>query len=88
MDKHSNIHDNYIIDDKILGEGSFGVVRKAVEKNTEEVRAIKTVDKIKIRNKKRFLNELNTLKTLDHPNIIKLFEVYEDENSIHLVMEY
>ena len=88
MDKHSNIHDNYIIDDKILGEGSFGVVRKAVEKDTEEVRAIKTIDKIKIRNKKRFLNELNTLKILDHPNIIKLFEVYEDENSIHLVMEY
>ena len=32
--------------------------------------------------------ELDILKTLDHPNIIKLFEVYQDENFFHLVMEY
>jgi len=41
-----------------------------------------------VKGKQRFLNELNILKTLDHPNIIKLYEIYEDTESIHLVMEF
>lgn len=32
--------------------------------------------------------ELEILKTLDHPNIIKLYEVYQDMDFFHLVMEY
>ena len=41
----------------------------------------------KIKNFQRFYNEVNALKTLDHPHIIKLFEVYEDEVNIYLVQE-
>jgi len=63
-------------------------VRKAKDKDTEEVRAIKTISRDKIKNYKRFINEVNVLKTLDHPNIIKLFEVYEDKTDVHLVTEY
>ncbi len=32
--------------------------------------------------------ELNILKEMDHPNVIKFYEVYQDEFCIHLVMEY
>jgi serine/threonine protein kinase len=35
-----------------------------------------------------FINEVSALKLLDHPNIIKLYEVYEDENAVYLVQEY
>ena len=63
-------------------------MRKAKDKDTEEVRAIKTISRDKIKNYKRFINEVNVLKTLDHPNIIKLFEVYEDKTDVHLVTEY
>jgi len=34
------------------------------------------------------LNEVNILKKLDHPNIIRLFEVYKDIKSYYLVTEY
>lgn len=34
------------------------------------------------------VNEIKILKLVDHPNIIKLYEVYEDERYIYLVMEY
>ena len=88
MNKETEIESDYTISEEILGEGSYGIVRKATEKDTGEIRAIKTIRKNKIQEKKRFLNELNILKTLDHPNIVKLFEIYEDEESIHLVMEY
>ena len=33
------------------------------------------------------INEINILRELDHPNIIKLYEVYETENTIYLVLE-
>lgn len=38
-------------------------------------------------NFQRFYNEVNALKTLDHPNIIKLFEIFEDETNVYLVQE-
>lgn len=33
-------------------------------------------------------NELEALRSVDHPNIVKLYETYEDENYFHIVMEY
>ena len=33
-------------------------------------------------------NELSILRESDHPNIIKVYETYEDETSVHIVMEY
>lgn len=73
---------------KVLGEGTYGVVFKAQDKDTKETVAIKRISREKIRNYQRFLNEINALKTLDHPNVIKLFEIYEDDEYVYLVMEY
>jgi calcium-dependent protein kinase len=50
--------------------------------------AIKKINKENIKNEARFLNELTALKTLDHPHIIKLFEVFEDQENIYLVQEF
>jgi len=77
--KTTSIFDDYIFDDKILGKGSFGIVHKVHEKNTGIVRAVKQVLNENIQNYDGFMNEVAALKTLDHPNIIKLFEVYEDK---------
>ena len=35
-----------------------------------------------------FIQELKILQQIDHPNIIKFYEVYEEEHQFHLVMEY
>jgi calcium-dependent protein kinase len=51
------------------------------------VRAIKTIPKGKMRNVDRFKKEIAIMKMMDHPNIIKLFETFEDHRNIYLVME-
>ena len=40
-----------------------------------------------ISNEKRFKNEIEILRNLDHPHIIKLYETFEDAINIYLVME-
>lgn len=86
--KTSSVFDEYDIDKKPVGQGAFGIVYKAKEKNTGLVRAIKQVMNQNIKNYDGFMNEVTALKTLDHPNIIKLFEVYEDKECVFLVQEF
>lgn len=40
-----------------------------------------------MKNPERFQREIEIMAKLDHPNIIKLFETFEDERNIYLVME-
>ena len=86
--KTSNIQDEYDIEKKPIGEGSFGKVFKATEKSTGIMRAIKQIMHKYIVNYDGFINEVAALKTLDHPNIVKLYEVFEDSNWIYLVEEF
>lgn len=74
---------------KKLGEGSYGKIYKVKNKDTEEIRAMKQMDKIKIQqNLELFKNEIEIMSILDHPNICKLFEVYEDSKFFYLIIEY
>lgn len=82
-----DIKAQYDFSSKPLGEGAFGVVYLGTEKGTGEKRAIKVIERSKIKNFQRFYNEVNALKTLDHPHIIKLFEIYEDKDNVYLVQE-
>lgn len=51
--------------------------------------AVKIIDKQLMKQHSEFVErELGILKGLDHPNIVRFYEVYEDENSFYLVMEY
>ena len=71
---------------KKIGEGAFSKVYKVKEKETGEIRAMKEVIKSKI-GVKNFKTEIKILAMLDHPNILRLFEVIEDEKNIYLIME-
>lgn len=82
-----HIDDYYRIDRKTLGEGSYGLVSKATDKNTGAVRAIKAIDRSKITDEKRFEDEVTIQQQLDHPNIVKLYEVFKDAKRVYLVME-
>lgn len=86
--KTTSIFNDYDFDKKPVGQGAFGIVYKAHEKNTDLVRAIKQVMNENIKNYDGFMGEVAALKTLDHPHIIKLFEVYEDKDCVYLVQEY
>lgn len=85
--KDDDISKDYEITDT-LGQGSFGVVLKGVHKVTKQERALKVIPRSKItRRIERFINEVNALKKLDHPNVIRLYEVYETVTDVILVQE-
>ena len=70
---------------KKIGEGSYGKIYKAKHKISNEIRAMKQIEKKKIINMTTFKKEIEILSILDHPNIIKLFEVYEDLKYFYLI---
>ena len=72
---------------KELGSGSYGKVYEIENKTTKEKFACKHITKRKICDMDRFNNEINIMKQCNHPNIIKLYEIYEDQRHIDLVME-
>lgn len=72
----------------LLGEGSFGSVRAAKVKATGAVRAVKSILKGNKRRMAMLKKEIEITKMVDHPNIIKLYEIFEDVTTIYLVMEF
>jgi calcium-dependent protein kinase len=81
------ISEFYQIEKKKLGEGSFGSVNRAKNLSTGAVRACKTISKAHMTNAERFEAEIALMKIMDHPNIIKLHETFEDHRNIYLIME-
>ena len=80
---------------QFLGQGAFGSVYKVVRKNSgtrEIIRALKEISKksmnVSEESKEEIKNEIEVLKNIDHPNIMKIFEFFEDENNIYLVNEF
>ena len=79
---------------QFLGEGSFGSVYKVKRKNSarEIIRALKEISKEKMclneENSEEIRNEISVLKSLDHPNIMKIYEFYEDKENMYLVTEF
>jgi len=72
----------------LVGEGSFGSVRAAKVKATGALRAVKSILKGKKKRMTMLKTEIEITKMVDHPNIIKLYEIFEDVTSIYLVMEF
>jgi calcium-dependent protein kinase len=65
----------------VLGKGAYGEVRVAVHRGHAAQRAVKSLKKAHMTKAEQeaMLNEINILKELDHPNIVKIFEYYEDK---------
>lgn len=85
----SDIRQTYNFE-KILGKGSFGLVRVISLKRDPEKRfALKIIDKKRIIDHfKMFENEISILRSMDHPNIINFYETYQDSKYYYTVMEY
>jgi len=85
--KNSKLEERFEMDCKELGSGAFGSVCKAKDKSTGAVRAIKSIVKAQIPDVKMLQKEIELTKTMDHPNIVKLFATFEEERMLYLVME-
>lgn len=81
----AGVANEYDVGEK-AGEGTQGVVFRATRKRTGVMRAVKKVPKKAIALDKLH-KEIDLMKRMDHPNIIKLFETFEDKTSMFLVME-
>jgi calcium-dependent protein kinase len=72
------------------GSGAFAQVRKVTNRKTKAVRAMKLVEKKKLateEEKTKFLTEIQILKSLDHPNVLKIFEFYQDKKNYYIIIE-
>jgi calcium-dependent protein kinase len=76
---------------KKLGEGSYGCVYRVEHKQTGLIRAMKKITK-NLKSKKEsemeILNEINILKKMDHPGIVKIFEFYNTPDGYYLITEF
>lgn len=81
----------YSYDPIPIGQGSFSLVYKGINQLTDELVAIKKINITfnKDLSKDRIDHEVKIMKSLDHPNIVKFYDVIHDGyNNINLVMEY
>jgi calcium-dependent protein kinase len=86
-DALSDVRVNYHIEPKELGHGHYGVVRKCMHRDSGEWYAIKSIRKSKVSKIEVLKREIAILKEVQHPHIIELHEVYEDERYLHLITE-
>ena len=75
---------NYYKIIKDLGHGSFGSVKLVEHIQLGEIRAMKIVSK----KNKSSLNEIEILKIISHPNIINIYEIYEDSKKYYIMYEF
>jgi calcium-dependent protein kinase len=87
--QNEKFNEYYVLDTVVLGEGAYGKVFKCVNRRTMEERAVKIVEKSRMSQKEkiRLKYEINILKNLVHPSIVRLYEVFEDKTNIFLVQE-
>ena len=87
--QNKSLFDKYEVKQKI-GNGKFGLVKFGINKETKQQVAIKIMAKKNMDKSDLELAkvEIDILKIGQHPNIIKLYDIYENENYIYIIMEY
>jgi len=74
-----------------LGQGSMGIVYKAHDPNLDLILAVKVLRAECLQGEtlvKRFLAEARVLGRLDHPNIVRVYNVDEDQGTVYIAMEF
>ena len=85
---HGIVEDNYEIFD-VIGQGGFSTVRRARNRESGIERAIKMITKNSLNDTQKISisEETEILKSMDHPNIIKIIEIVEDTTKLNIVTE-
>eukprot|EP01120_Amphizonella_sp_Union-15-10_P007057 TRINITY_DN2347_c0_g2_i1.p1 TRINITY_DN2347_c0_g2~~TRINITY_DN2347_c0_g2_i1.p1 ORF type:complete len:293 (+),score=59.80 TRINITY_DN2347_c0_g2_i1:66-944(+) len=96
LNKHDKIFDSaldteieksYLLGKKI-GRGRFSTVVEATSKKDNHKYAVKIIEKSMIKDDIRLLKQqIDLMKRLEHSNIVKLYEIYESEEKVYIVME-
>ena len=89
--KNTGIPSDHYVSIKNIGKGAYGKVVKVMHKQTGAIRSMKVIPKDNLRvgfTEEEIQMEINILKSLDHPNIIKIYEFYNDDNFYYLINEF
>ena len=70
-----------------LGHGIAGTVHQCIHRQTSHLCAVKVINKKQVRRQDRLRREVSFLKQVSHPNIIQMYDCYEDEDTVHIVTE-
>lgn len=83
------IHEIFDIQEK-LGSGNFAVVKKAVRRTNGQVVALKIVKKSTLKPKEleTIHDEVEIMQRIDHPNCVRLFDIYESSEKLYMAMEF
>lgn len=86
--KDEKITDYYKFEDE-LGAGSFAVVKSAINKKTGELVAVKIINRKEMEedDEVALQSEIEILSNLDHPNVVKMYEVFDEADFMYIVLE-
>eukprot|EP00929_Paragymnodinium_shiwhaense_P049376 TRINITY_DN2490_c0_g1_i1.p1 TRINITY_DN2490_c0_g1~~TRINITY_DN2490_c0_g1_i1.p1 ORF type:complete len:891 (-),score=205.68 TRINITY_DN2490_c0_g1_i1:137-2809(-) len=89
IDNPGKINDFYFVEKERIGEGSFARITKAWNRSTGAERACKSATKDLFSQKKndRIWYEIALMKMIDHPNIVRIFEHFEDMFCVYMIVE-
>ncbi|KAL3856652.1 hypothetical protein ACJMK2_011380 [Sinanodonta woodiana] len=85
---HRVFRSSDLIHGEVLGKGFYGQARKVTHKVTNEVMVLKELYRFDEDAMKSFLKEVSVLRSLDHPNLLKLIGVLYKDKKLNLVTEY
>ena len=85
--KTSKIEEEYVFKES-LGNGYHGKLYRAESRSSRQSYLVKVTQKNRVKNIRSFVKEAGILKSLDHPNIVNIYETFESERLLFLVKEY
>ena len=85
--------DKFIVTNKVLGKGSFGIVyRGFFEKDHSKIVAVKVTPLEKISNDLKFLEllkrEIEIMQSIDHPNVVRMYAATRTSRNLYMFLEY
>ncbi|KAK1792655.1 hypothetical protein P4O66_012591, partial [Electrophorus voltai] len=88
VDEHPHVGNYRLL--KTIGKGNFAKVKLGRHVLTGREVAVKIIDKTQLNptSLQKLFREVRIMKVLNHPNIVKLFEVIETDKTLYLIMEY
>jgi len=87
MMKQGGLSKDYDVGEKI-GTGAYGEIYKCVHKESQTSRAVKVVQKSSSKKENEdVMKEFKIIKELDHPNLLKVYELFEDETYFYIVTD-
>ena len=87
FNKKTELDKKYKVEKGSLGSGNFAVVKKCSKIGTDEIYAVKIIDKSKVEDMGDIEREVDIMGMVDHPNVIKLFEIFNEPKKMNLIME-